>query len=135
MSISRSLGIPLVVVDAVRPLPFVGTPFDKILIDAPCSGTGTLGRNPEIKWRLKPEDLDNLAGRQGSILEHSLRLLGPGGRAVYATCSLEPQENAAVVNRVLGLMGDSFRIVESLQRIPGRDEGDGFFAFVIERAS
>ena len=130
----RSLGCPLVALDALKPLPFRG-PFDKILIDSPCSGTGTLGRNPEIKWRLGPDDLDNLRGRQASILEHALRVLAVGGRAVYATCSLEPQENGVVVDTVLGLIGGGFQVVAKHQRLPGRDEGDGFFGAVIERTA
>ena len=62
----------LVVLDGTRPLPFA-RPFDRILVDAPCSGTGTLGRNPEIKWRLTPADLDDLRGRQSALLANALR--------------------------------------------------------------
>ena len=65
-----------VVLDATTPLPFVKT-FDRILVDAPCSGTGTLGRNPEIKWRITPADLDDLAARQRAILRNALRVLAP----------------------------------------------------------
>jgi 16S rRNA (cytosine967-C5)-methyltransferase len=87
--------------DAAEPLPF-GAKFDRILVDAPCSGTGTLARNPEIKWRLKPADLDRFAEIQKRILGNALHALAPGGRLVYATCSLEPEENEEVVERVLG---------------------------------
>src|SRR5205085_12084160 len=78
----------LVVLDGTRPLPF-SRPFHRILVDAPCSGTGTLGRNPEIKWRLRPEDLDDLRARQSALLANALALLAPGGLLVYSTCSLE----------------------------------------------
>src|SRR6185437_7139787 len=67
----RPLGIPLVAIDGTAPLPF-SRPFDRILVDAPCSGTGTLARTPEIKWRLKPEDLEDLQTRQRALLRNAL---------------------------------------------------------------
>jgi 16S rRNA (cytosine967-C5)-methyltransferase len=76
--------------------------FDRVLADVPCSGTGTLARNPEIKWRLKPEDLADLHARQVAILRGALEKLVPGGRLVYSTCSLEPEECEAVVEEVAG---------------------------------
>lgn len=114
-----------VVLDATTPLPFVKT-FDRILVDAPCSGTGTLGRNPEIKWRITPADLDDLAARQRAILRHALGVLAPGGRLVYSTCSLEKEENEAVVAAVC-----PGRIVEAGYRLPGQEPGDGFWHAVI----
>jgi 16S rRNA (cytosine967-C5)-methyltransferase len=90
----------LVRLDATRELPF-GAKFDRILLDAPCSGTGTLARNPEIKWRLRPEDLTRLAKLQAMMLRNALKALARGGRLVYATCSLEPEENESVVEKVL----------------------------------
>jgi 16S rRNA (cytosine967-C5)-methyltransferase len=111
-----------VVLDAVEPLPFSAR-FDRILVDAPCSGTGTLARNPEIKWRLTAADLAAFPGKQRKLLENALACLAPRGKLVYSTCSLERQENEEVVD---GLP------VEAVQlRIPGRDPGDGFFAAVI----
>jgi 16S rRNA (cytosine967-C5)-methyltransferase len=76
--------------------------FDVVLADVPCSGTGTLGRNPEIRHRLLPEELARQAGRQKAILRAALRALRPGGYAIYSTCSLEPEENEQVVEAVLG---------------------------------
>jgi 16S rRNA (cytosine967-C5)-methyltransferase len=111
-----------VVLDATEPLPF-GPKFDRILIDAPCSGTGTLGRNPEIKWRLEPADLAEFRARQRRMIERAMEHLKPGGRMVYATCSLEREENEDAVK--------GFRVTETHLRIPGRDSGDGFFAAVI----
>jgi 16S rRNA (cytosine967-C5)-methyltransferase len=122
----KGLGIPLVVLDGAGPLPF-RRPFDRILIDAPCSGTGTLGHNPEIKWRLQPADLARLHTRQVALLEQGVRALAPGGLLVYSTCSLEREENEEVVGAVAGA-----RVVETMRRIPGQDAGDGFFAGVIE---
>ncbi len=121
----RELGCPLVTLDGTRPLPFA-RPFERILVDAPCSGTGTLARNPEIKWRLTPADLDDLAGRQRSLLAQARAVLAPGGLLVYSTCSLEPEENQAVVANVPPGM-----VAETIERIPGRDPGDGFFAAAI----
>ena len=76
--------------------------FDVVLADVPCSGTGTLGRNPEIRHRLRVEDLSRQAERQRAILNSALRAVRPGGRVLYSTCSLEPEENEQVVEAVLG---------------------------------
>ena len=121
----------MVSLDAETSLPFRQT-FDRVLVDAPCSGTGTLARNPEIKWRLTPEDLDELSRKQQRILRNALAALRPGGVLVYATCSLEPEENQAVVEAVLETE-TVFRSGAYLQRVPGRDAGDGFFACRLER--
>jgi 16S rRNA (cytosine967-C5)-methyltransferase len=75
--------------------------FDLVLADVPCSGTGTLGRNPEIRHRLRPEDLMRQAERQRAILASALRAVRPGGSVIYSTCSLEPEENEQVVAAVL----------------------------------
>ncbi|HLI85838.1 MAG TPA: transcription antitermination factor NusB [Bryobacteraceae bacterium] len=131
----RNLNVPLVVLDGTRPLPFRSGfergIFDRILVDAPCSGTGTLGRNPEIKWRLKSEDLLDLQRRQGALLANALEALSPGGRLVYSTCSLELEENEGVIARVTG-DGRRWVVKRATHRIPGRDPGDGFFAAVLE---
>jgi 16S rRNA (cytosine967-C5)-methyltransferase len=121
----KALGIDLVVLDGTRPLPFRRR-FERILIDAPCSGTGTLAHNPEIKWRLQPTDLPDLHARQAALLEQGRRALAPGGLLVYSTCSLEREENEDVVAAVPAAL-----VVETMRRIPGRDAGDGFFAAVI----
>ena len=119
----QDLNAALVVLDGTQPLPFAGR-FDRILVDAPCSGTGTLGRNPEIKWRLTPADLEDLPRRQSALLANARAALAPGGVMLYSTCSLEPEENEAVIAGA--------PVVEIMRRLPGRDPGDGFFAAVIE---
>ena len=91
---------PRVVLDATVPLPFSRT-FDRIFIDAPCSGTGTLGRNPEIKWRVEPTNIRNFAEKQLRLMANAVAWLKPGGRLVYATCSMEQEENEGVVRAVL----------------------------------
>ncbi len=120
----RGLGCERVVLDGTRPLPF-GNTFERILVDAPCSGTGTLARNPEIKWRLAPHDLTDLHQRQVALLRNALDRLAPGGRLVYSTCSLEHEENEEVVTEV------GSQPLHVLRRIPGREPGDGFFAAVL----
>ena len=127
--------------------------FDLILCDVPCSGTGTLGRNPEIRLRLKPEELRRQAERQRGILAGALARLAPGGRLVYSTCSLEPEENEEVVKaaaegwrrvplagllgRVPGLLvaGDGMVEDGALRTLPGTHACDGFYAVVLERGS
>jgi 16S rRNA (cytosine967-C5)-methyltransferase len=130
--------------------------FDLILCDVPCSGTGTLAGNPEIRHRLKVEELARQAERQRAILKGALRRLAPGGRLVYSTCSLEPEECERVVEAVvdgvrrvavegllaeLGEQGILLKGVElnsavrgaDLRTLPGVHGCDGFFAAVFER--
>jgi len=157
-SLSRLPNVHVVAADARR-LPFSSSfTFDRILADVPCSGTGTLARNPEIKWRLKTEDLRDLQSRQAAILKSALRQLAIGGRLVYSTCSLEREENEAVVEaaldgaaefKVIECKGELERLRQSgemcwqdiaslvagpyLRTIPGVHPGDGFFAAMMER--
>jgi 16S rRNA (cytosine967-C5)-methyltransferase len=98
--VPAAVRLSMVRLDAARALPF-GAKFERILLDAPCSGTGTLARNPEIKWRLGPEDITRLAKLQAFMLRNALAALASGGHLVYATCSLEPEENEGVVEKVL----------------------------------
>jgi 16S rRNA (cytosine967-C5)-methyltransferase len=138
--------------------------FDLALVDAPCSGTGTLGRNPEIRHRLRLEDLARQAERQRAILLAALRAVRPGGRVVYSTCSLEPEENEQVVAAVLAETPDARQIslepsiqallaqgiltpsgVErltaaltpegALRLLPGALATDGFFVCLLERTA
>ncbi len=122
-------GCSRIALDAAQPLPF-RTQFQRILVDAPCTGTGTLARNPEIKWRLTPSDPARLAQLQRDILLNALRALTPNGRLVYSTCSLEKEENQDVVAAVLEER-NGVRLLETASRIPGLVAGDGFFAAVL----
>ena len=97
-------------------------------MDAPCSGTGTLGRNPEIKWRLTPADLADLPRRQSALLANARAALAPGGLLVYSTCSLEPEENEAIV---AGVARSSKPCAAFRAATPGTD----FFAAVIKSES
>jgi 16S rRNA (cytosine967-C5)-methyltransferase len=111
--------------DASEQLPFERK-FDRILIDAPCSGTGTLSRNPEIKWRLTEGDLIRQHARQVNILKRAADALAPGGKVLYATCSLEFEENEAVIQEASAAKG--LKCESTTLRLPGREPGDGFYA-------
>jgi 16S rRNA (cytosine967-C5)-methyltransferase len=126
--------------------------FDRVLVDAPCSGSGTWRRNPDQKWRLAASDLDELLALQESILKSAARLVKQGGRLVYATCALLPAENEGQIRRFLE-MHDKFRVVpiaeiwktviggdcpaesEFLRLSPARHGTDGFFVAVLERST
>jgi len=154
----RATNVQVITADILH-MPLQGG-FDRMLADVPCSGTGTLARNPEIKWRLEPGDLNDLHGKQVAILRAALRQLAPGGRAVYSTCSLEPDENEAVVEEVLqsesnvtlldcraeleilnrkgDLATSDFESLldgKFLRTIPGVHPYDGFFAALLEAKS
>jgi 16S rRNA (cytosine967-C5)-methyltransferase len=123
-------------------------PFDAVLVDAPCSGLGTLRQHPEIRWRRTPRDLDDLSARQRRILEASSKLVRDGGRLVYSTCTIARRENDEVVEAFLATHPEFSRegpgeIPASLERLcdangvlrtyPHRDGLDGFFAVRLKR--
>ena len=120
-------GIKLVILDATEQLPFWPESFDKVLVDAPCSGTGTLRRNPEIRWRLSQDDIPMLAEQQKRILRNALEMLKPGGRLVYSTCSVEPEENEEVIAEC------RLRLLKTIRTWPHRDGCDGFFIATFEK--
>jgi 16S rRNA (cytosine967-C5)-methyltransferase len=151
-----SSNVQVIAADA-RTLPF-SAKFDRVLADVPCSGTGTLARNPEIKWRLTPADLTDLQARQLAILRAAMAQVASGGRLIYSTCSLEKEENEVVIE--LALADDaSFRIIDCggelsslhhegiliwpdsvsltqgpyLRTLPGVHPCDGFFAAILEK--
>ncbi|HEY2469814.1 MAG TPA: transcription antitermination factor NusB [Terracidiphilus sp.] len=136
--------------------------FDVVLADVPCSGTGTLGRNPEIRHRLQPGDLPRHAERQKALLQSALRVVRPGGYVLYSTCSLEPEENEQVVDAILSeskntqiapfqqrieklsaerilTTAGADRLLESitsqgfLRLLPGAFQTDGFFAALLRK--
>ncbi|MGZ8289952.1 MAG: RsmB/NOP family class I SAM-dependent RNA methyltransferase [Telluria sp.] len=122
--------------------------IDRVLVDAPCSGMGTLRRNPDVKWRQKPEAVTEMHDKQVAILDGAARLLKGGGRLVYATCSLLEEENDRVVEQFLAAH-DDFELVpmskvlaeqkidlemgDYLKLLPHKHQTDGFFAAVLER--
>ncbi len=122
--------------------------IDRVLVDAPCSGLGTLRRNPDMKWRQTPESVLELNAKQASILSSAARLIKPGGRLVYATCSLLDEENEAIaaqfmathedfalvpMSQVLAEQKVSLDMQDYLKLSPQTHQTDGFFAAVFER--
>ncbi|RYE73049.1 MAG: RsmB/NOP family class I SAM-dependent RNA methyltransferase [Oxalobacteraceae bacterium] len=122
--------------------------IDRVLVDAPCSGLGTLRRNPDVKWRVRPESITELNVKQLSILNGAARLVKAGGRLVYATCSILDEENEQIVTQFLAA-NDAFSLVpmnvvleeqrialemgDYLKLLPHHHQTDGFFAAVLER--
>ena len=127
--------------------------LDRVLVDAPCSGLGTLRRNPDLKWRQSPQSVEELRVKQAAILASAARLLKPGGRLVYATCSLLDVENEAIADAFTAERGRDFKVIPALDALtkahagepetlvrgdflrlwPHRHGTDGFFAAVWER--
>jgi 16S rRNA (cytosine967-C5)-methyltransferase len=118
--------------DAGETLPFEEEAFDKVLVDAPCSGTGTLRRNPEIRWRLAESDISAFAEQQKQFLSEAAKVVKPGGRLVYSTCSVELEENEEVIQAFLA-QDDGFRALSTLRTWPHREGCDGFFVAAFER--
>jgi len=122
---------------------------DRVLVDAPCSGLGTLRRNPDLKWRQSPQSVDELTVKQAAILAAAAKLLKPGGRLVYATCSILAEENEEIVNAFLAAHADFHRLSaqevlvaqgiaidcgEDMHLSPQKHGTDAFYAAVLERA-
>jgi 16S rRNA (cytosine967-C5)-methyltransferase len=133
-------------IEARAPLP--DAVFDRVLLDAPCSGTGVLRRHPEIRWRLTRERISDLGGLQGRMLDEALRLVRPGGLLLYSVCSLEPEEGDEVVDRFLSRSGATIvdprpggppilrELVGEDRRLrtsPHRNGTDGFFAALVRK--
>ncbi len=140
----KSTNVHCVALDGLQPLPMVADSFDRVLVDAPCSGTGTLRRNPEIRWRITASDFADFARRQQALLINASRVIKPGGRLIYSTCSVEPEENEAVVatfldNNVSFEQAELFldlaisTSVGSARTWPHRDGSDGFFISALRR--
>ena len=109
-------------------------PFDRILIDAPCSNTGVMRRRVDVKWRLRATDFLRMQQRQIEIVRALVRLLKPNGLLVYSTCSLEPEENEEVVRRILESSPD-LRLAEEERSLPFQDRFDGAFAAKLIRSA
>jgi 16S rRNA (cytosine967-C5)-methyltransferase len=119
----RQLGLPVPIVrlDARQPLPFPDR-FDVVILDVPCSGLGTLRRDPDLKWRRSADDLPRLAEEAGQMLKQAATVVRRGGRLIYATCSSEPEENEQVVSRFLSGTSE-FAVAPASQALPGAREG------------
>jgi 16S rRNA (cytosine967-C5)-methyltransferase len=140
-------GVPevsIVQYDAEAALPFADESFDSVLVDSPCSGTGTIRHNPEIRYRVRPEDLVELPDKQLTILKNASKVVARGGSLIYSTCSLEPEENEAVCRLFLGRapefsiapldLNERFITESGFGRTyPQRDDMDGFFIAAFRR--
>jgi 16S rRNA (cytosine967-C5)-methyltransferase len=129
-------GVPnakVVQVPVDGPLPFTPGTFDLVLIDAPCSGLGTVRRDPDIRWRRSPADLPRFAAAQRELLSRAADLVKPGGRLLYSTCSSEPEENEDVVAAFLADRPD-FSQARTHQTWPFRDGLEAFFGAILLRA-
>lgn len=136
--------IHVILHDAGGAVPFPGETFDRVLLDAPCSGTGTLRRNPEIRYRLKAEDIADLSHQQRSMISNAARVLRHSGQLIYSTCSVEPEENEQVIEDFLAGHCEFKRVDPSaakelvttdgyVRTWPHRDGCDGFFISCLER--
>ena len=130
--------------DAEKDLPFADESFDVALVDAPCSGTGTIRHNPEIRYFLREKDFENLAAKQLKILQSASKLIKRGGRLIYSTCSLETEENEAVALAFLAESAEFEKVSPELDKkfltdenfartSPPRDGMDGFFIAVFRK--
>ena len=140
----EATNIQIVVHDATQTLPFTDGSFDQVLVDAPCSGTGTLRQNPEIRWRLQASDIAELSVKQKRILAKAAAMVRLGGLLLYSTCSVETDENEAVVNDFLDqhpefakakLEASTDLLTDSgaVRTWPHRHDADGFFVAAIRR--
>jgi 16S rRNA (cytosine967-C5)-methyltransferase len=140
----QSANVPVLQLDAERPLPFAQESFDTVFVDAPCSGTGTIRHNPEIRYFLQEEDIAELSAKQLRILKNASDLVTPGGILVYSTCSLERDENENVVQAFLEQrkaftveppkIDERFHTPDGFARtFPYRDQMDGFFIAAFRR--
>ncbi|NOT47343.1 MAG: methyltransferase domain-containing protein, partial [Acidobacteria bacterium] len=131
-------GVRVVQYDAETSLPFADESFDVVVVDAPCSGTGTIRHNPEIRYTIAPADFDELSSKQRRILANASKSVKKGGRLIYSTCSLEIEENEAVADDFLSRNADYEKIRPSIPErflsddsyariMPHLDRADGFF--------
>jgi 16S rRNA (cytosine967-C5)-methyltransferase len=136
--------IQTLVLDGLDQLPFLAHTFDAVLLDAPCSGTGTFRRNPEIRWRISAADLQDLSARQVKLLNNAAGAVKPDGRLIYSTCSIEREENEEVVEAFLASHKKFERVrpevrealitePDTVRTWPQRDGTDGFYIAALRR--
>ncbi|RXR21517.1 RsmB/NOP family class I SAM-dependent RNA methyltransferase [Flavobacterium stagni] len=122
------------VIDSTKVIKKLHEKADRVLIDAPCSGLGVLKRNPDSKWKLQPEFLDNIRKVQAEVLENYSKMVKPGGKLVYATCSILPSENQEQIKHFLSTeTGKSFTFVKDVKVLAHESGFDGFYMALLER--
>ncbi|KOS05047.1 RNA methyltransferase [Flavobacterium akiainvivens] len=122
------------IIDSTKVIKKLHEKADRVLIDAPCSGLGVLKRNPDSKWKLQPEFIDNIRKTQAEVLENYSKIVKPGGKLVYATCSVLPSENEEQVKRFLSTdIGKEFTFVKENKVLAHQSGFDGFYMALMER--
>ena len=122
------------IIDSTKVIKKLHEKADRVLIDAPCSGLGVLKRNPDAKWKLQPEFIDNIRKVQAEVLENYSKIVKPGGKLVYATCSILPSENQEQVKRFLTTeIGKQFQFIEDRKILASESGFDGFYMALLER--
>jgi 16S rRNA (cytosine967-C5)-methyltransferase len=122
------------IIDSTKVIKKLHEKADRVLIDAPCSGLGVLKRNPDTKWKLQPEFIDNIRKVQAEVLENYSKIVKPGGKLVYATCSILPSENQEQVQRFLTTeIGKQFQFIEDRKILASESGFDGFYMALLER--
>lgn len=122
------------IIDSTKVIKKLHEKADRVLIDAPCSGLGVLKRNPDAKWKLQPEFIDNIRKVQAEVLENYSKIVKPGGKLVYATCSILPSENQEQVKRFLTTeIGKQFQFIEDRKILSSESGFDGFYMALLER--
>ncbi|UUW08939.1 methyltransferase domain-containing protein [Flavobacterium plurextorum] len=122
------------IIDSTKVIKKLHEKADRVLIDAPCSGLGVLKRNPDSKWKLQPEFIDNIRKVQSEVLESYSKIVKPGGKLVYATCSVLPSENQEQVQKFLKTeIGQQFTFVEDRKLLASESGFDGFYMALLER--
>ena len=126
--------IDLRVIESTKPIKKLKGKADRLLVDAPCSGLGVLRRNPDSKWKLEPEFLDKIRGTQQHILQDYSKMLKPGGKMVYATCSVLPSENQEQVATFLtSEAGQNFKLLKDKSILAHKSSYDGFYMALLEK--
>ncbi|MAR98760.1 MAG: RNA methyltransferase [Formosa sp.] len=126
--------IDLRLINSTKPIKKLKEKADRLLIDAPCSGLGVLRRNPDSKWKLKPEFLDNIKATQQNILNDYSKMLKPGGKMVYATCSVLPSENQEQINKFIATKeGRKFKLIKEKKIFAHKSGYDGFYMALLEK--
>jgi len=122
------------IIDSTKVIKKLHEKADRVLIDAPCSGLGVLKRNPDAKWKLQPEFIENIKKVQSEVLENYSKMVKPGGKLVYATCSVLPSENQEQVKKFLsGETGKNFTFVKDSKILASESGFDGFYMALLER--
>jgi 16S rRNA (cytosine967-C5)-methyltransferase len=122
------------VIESTKTIKKLHEKADRVLIDAPCSGLGVLKRNPDSKWKLQPEFIDNIRKVQAEVLENYSKIVKPGGKLVYATCSVLPSENQEQIKHFLSTeIGKEFNFVKDQKVLASESGFDGFYMALLER--